>query len=412
MIDHATSIPPLLIAVECFWINEDREWPDWRQICLQDATVLQHHPWWARANIDGPAENPQGESSGGDLQTRAAGTMPAVGSDVVVKVEEVDDAWKIPTMSVGSQSRLTAAQWEIPFRRSEEHAQNRLNRVMERRKQAARPRKRIQAMTATRPPPRDMRSPSSEPDVAWAYDIPCGQCIQANNSCYRPERGLSCRACTTLKRRCDKSASPPSWSIARPPPPMSSAGAGPSHLADIPPAASHSKSPSPPLAIRRVRRQHRPTVPFEGWADKQALRTVKKGKKPIHICCVCLTAHPYPAVDLIKSRTGGTPAESSRQASPSPTADPLPTIQLLAELDELRLEGHRLMSRNQELLEITKQLTSASAGMRAELTQMGQERFSPQDQIGMIKAAHGEMEQAFDRSSHRVCDFQIHIEAQ
>ena len=101
--------------------------------------------------------------------------MLAVGSDVVVKVDEVNDAWKILTMSVGSQSRLTAAQWEIPFRRLEEHAQNRLSRVMERRKQAARPRKRIQAMTATRPPPKDMRSPSSEPDVAWAYEIPCGQ---------------------------------------------------------------------------------------------------------------------------------------------------------------------------------------------------------------------------------------------
>ena len=66
------------------------------------------------------------------------------------------------------------------------------------------------------------------------------------------------------------------------------------------------------------------------------------------------------------------------------------------------------MLQNQELLEITRQLASASEGMRAELTQMGQERFSPQDQIGMIKATHGKMEQAFDRSLHWVCDFQIH----
>ena len=106
------------------------------------------------------------------------------------------------------------------------------------------------------------------------------------------------------------------------------------------------------------------------------------------------------------------PAESSRSASPSPTAEPLPTIQLQAELDELRLEGHQLMSRNQELLEITRQLASASEGMRAELTQMGQECSSPQDQIGMIKAAHGEMEKGFDRSLHQACDFKIHIEAQ
>lgn len=84
MIHHATKIPPLLIAVDHFWINQNREWPDWIQICLQDVSVLRTHPWWAKAAIKDKRVGQEDASLISVLEKKVAEVSAEIPSEVEV----------------------------------------------------------------------------------------------------------------------------------------------------------------------------------------------------------------------------------------------------------------------------------------------------------------------------------------
>lgn len=141
------------------------------------------------------------------------------------------------------------------------------------------------------------KSPSEEPDVEWAYDVPCSQCSTRNIDCYKRETGNGCRACGKGRRKCDYST-------------------------------SHAlRSASPPLAIRRERRQCRPRCPFNSATSGDAIGT----------------AQPPPAISPSHVPCFKTPASSTvagpqlHHAVHSPDMVPNPSLNTLREgLDALR----------------------------------------------------------------------------
>ncbi|KAG9309012.1 hypothetical protein JVU11DRAFT_11128 [Chiua virens] len=216
VVTNATHIPRLLIAVDHFWINQTRQWPDWQRICDNDITLIRDHPWLARVSDEAQTETVSGKSS-----QSVIGKQP--GQDTV-KLESESDMVAVQTLGELSRS---GARLGMRKRGEVENAEVTLTeRVKENEKGGAdssrRPIHRMDpggwkvikliphnsqprnwpVMRTTNKIFLNARPRSETPDADWAYDPPCMECVTDNIDCYRPVTGTTCRSCKQQKKKC------------------------------------------------------------------------------------------------------------------------------------------------------------------------------------------------------------------
>ena len=214
VIPHATAIPQLLIAVNAVWPQDSTQWPNWLRICNPELHVLARHDWWPWVTFNFAAEQHASESTPkvfgqqaqqecAEIESSTSGSV--VEDEEVIAKQKANAAGKRKATESGTEEVLELEQdasrlsriAEVKQKETGEGDHQQHREVVEcGRTRTRRCIEHAKPLTINMVPPCDhpMRAPTppyvspitpkEEPDVEFAFNVGCTECVKKNIDCY------------------------------------------------------------------------------------------------------------------------------------------------------------------------------------------------------------------------------------